>query len=386
MLVGLVAALASACADGPPPTTGPVVTDSGGVRVVEGLASPEPGAGWTVAPTPLFRLGWDDGDPPFQHVSTGAILPDGRVVVGDAGTGELYWIGPDGEVLARAGGPGEGPGEFAGIASILPLGADTVLVQDDGNLRINVFVDGSLAFDDRFEAYFANAIYGVMGRTEGSTLLLRPESLVARALQGQEGWVSYPVVGTDPALLAVDTLVELGVMHMPPADNRNPVRHWGSVDIAGQRIAYAASDRPEVRWFDLEGRLVQVARLDLATVEADEALWDRYEANLRERLEGREPAMVEERVADARRDFEGPQPYFNRAYGDAAGNVWLSEYDITAIEAEAFVVVEADGLSAHRVELPSGIRVLDIVDDRILAVETDELDVQAVVVYAIRKG
>lgn len=96
--------------------------------------------------------------------------------------------------------------------------------------------------------------------------------------------------------------------------------------------------------------------------------------------------MVEERVADARRDFEGPQPYCNRAYGDAVGNVWLSDYDITGIEAEAFVVVEADGLSAHRVELPSGIRVLDIADDRILAVETDELDVQAVVVYAIRKG
>jgi hypothetical protein len=77
-----------------------------------------------------------------------AIGPDGNLYVTDAAQ-HLTVISPDGKVLRRWGGPGQGPGEFnfvprepraPGVAAGIAVGADgRVYVDDSGNARVEVF-------------------------------------------------------------------------------------------------------------------------------------------------------------------------------------------------------------------------------------------------------
>lgn len=380
-----VASVPIACvgaSDAPPAAT---VRDSSGVRIVEDVPVGEANATWTVSDEPLYRIGWTDDDPPFENLTAGALLPDGRAVIGDEGSSLLYWISPTGAVLAEAGGPGEGPGEIGGIAAVVHLGGDTVLVQDDGNLRVNTYADSELVSDRRFEHYFAGAFYEVSGRGPGGGYFLVPGAVrLTNEVGEMNGWVDFPALGASADLERVDTIVELGIVPMPRT--RNPIYDWGHTFAVGGRLGYVRMSQPVIRWYGRDGAVETIARLALAAEEAGEELWDEYEADYRERYSDRDPAVNEERLGEARAAFGGMKPFFRWAYGDRDGNVWLSEYSITGLEVDRFTVVAADGASAHTVVFPTEVRILDIAYDRVLAVEEDDFDVQAVVLYALERG
>lgn len=369
-------------ADPPPAGT---VRDSSGVRIVEDVPIGEPNATWSVSEEPLYRIGWADDDPPFEDVTAGAILADGRAVVGDQGSSLLYWISPEGRVLSRAGGPGQGPGELGGIATIVHTGGDTVLVQDDGNLRVNSYVGSELVGERRFEHYFAGAFYHLAGRREGGGFVLVPAGIrLTREMADMQGWLDFPVLGVSSDFGTVDTITHLGIMQVP--NTRNPIYNWGQTSALGGRVVYARRSRPEVRWFAPDGSLRQVARLALVAEEAGEDLWAEYEADYRQRSSGLDPAVVEERLAEARAAFGGTRPFFGQAHMDRDGHVWLSGYSIIGSETDTYMVVSADGATARRVVFPSELRILDIAYDRVLAVETDDFDVEAVVLYELQRG
>jgi hypothetical protein len=381
MAVSWIFAGCMGSSDAPRPGT---VRDSSGVRIIEDIPVAGPNDTWTVSEEPLYRVGWREGDPPFENLTAGVLLPDRRVVVGDGGSSLLYWISPDGEILARTGGPGEGPGEIGGVAAVLYLGGDSVLVQDDGNLRVNTYVGSELVAERRFEHYFAGAFYHLSGRRDGGGFVLVPaEVRLTRAMAEMEGWVDFPVLGVSADFGSVDTIAQVGVMRMP--NTRNPIYYWGQASALDGRVVYTRRSRPEVRWFAPDGSLEQVARLALVAEEASEDLWAEYEADYRERYADRDPAMNDERLAEARAAFGGARPFFGQAYTDREGNVWLSGYSITGVETDTYRVVTADGTAAHTVVFPSELRILDIAYERVLAVEADDFDVQAVALYELQR-
>ncbi len=70
---------------------------------------------------PLFEvtsdliLGVDEGEPAWQRFVgslLGIIAPDGTMILGDFRSLEIFIVSPGGELIARRGGPGSGPGEF----------------------------------------------------------------------------------------------------------------------------------------------------------------------------------------------------------------------------------------------------------------------------------
>ncbi len=262
-----------------------------------------PNATWSVPAAPQFRVGWSAGDAQFENLATGAILPDGRVVVGDSGSGFVYLISTAGELIVRFGGPGEGPGEFSRISKVMHLGGDSILVQDSGNFRVTVFNGSEFSSDRRFENYFAEAMYHLSGRSEMGGYVLTPGALVARGLAGTVGWKNYPVLRLSADFERVDTIVEVGLMLVPEQGDRNPIRHFGTPMVAGDALAYARTSRPEVQWFDLTGVLRQIVRLDVAPEDVDDDLWNQYDAAMRSRTNNMDPAVVERRLADARADF-----------------------------------------------------------------------------------
>ncbi len=221
-----VAAWAASCGVVETPSTA-LVRDSSGVRIVEGLQVGAPNATWSVPAAPQFRVGWSAGDAQFENLATGAILPDGRVVVGDSGSGFVYLISTAGELIVRFGGPGEGPGEFSRISKVMHLGGDSILVQDSGNFRVTVFNGSEFSSDRRFENHFAEAMYNLSGRSEMGGYVLTPGALVARGLAGTVGWKNYPVLRVSADFERVDTIVEVGLMLLPEQGDHNPIRHLG---------------------------------------------------------------------------------------------------------------------------------------------------------------
>jgi hypothetical protein len=76
-----------------------------------------------------------DSDAPLMALST----QTGRTITIDANTFELTQLDSTGRVQHRAGGRGSGPGEFLAIASLFPVGVDSVAVWDPQLRRVTVF-------------------------------------------------------------------------------------------------------------------------------------------------------------------------------------------------------------------------------------------------------
>lgn len=150
--------LLAACSDGgePPPSTGTVVTDSAGVRMVAN-AGPlwNPGEEWRLTPEPLLSLGVVADTPlvqQFHRIEGLTRLTDGTIVVLNSGSGEVRAFDSSGRHLWSAGGLGQGPGEVSGDGwkTLQKLSGDTLLIRS-GLSRITRGPDGTLVDHSRTE-------------------------------------------------------------------------------------------------------------------------------------------------------------------------------------------------------------------------------------------
>ena len=142
----LAAVTLSACAgsSGPAATT---VTDSAGVQVVTNQpGSIEAAQTWRLAAQPVVEIGAGASpDAPLYRVAAVVPLPGGRVAIGTQTPPQVLVFASDGTLAATLGRQGDGPGEFHGVASVVPIGADSLAVWDDRRRRMSVFtMDGSL--------------------------------------------------------------------------------------------------------------------------------------------------------------------------------------------------------------------------------------------------
>jgi hypothetical protein len=125
---------------------GGTMTDSAGVTIV---ANPAEGIWtdadrWTVEEE--LRIGAAEGDPHYQFGDIGGIAVDsrGRIFALDAQAQHIKVFSPEGAYEQTIGRPGGGPGELRGALALLMGPGDTLLVPDQGNMRINRFgPDGS---------------------------------------------------------------------------------------------------------------------------------------------------------------------------------------------------------------------------------------------------
>lgn len=93
-------------------------------------------AAWPVSAEPVLEIGVLSGEEPYQFDRvTGAVrLPDGGVVVTDAGSGQVRFFDAQGRFVRAQGSKGQGPGEWSGPDRVRALGGDSLLVLDN-NLR-----------------------------------------------------------------------------------------------------------------------------------------------------------------------------------------------------------------------------------------------------------
>ena len=117
---------------------------------------------------------------------------------------------------------------------------------------------------------------------------------------------------------------------------------------------------------------------------------DRY-GELEDYIQNRLREVPSERQASLRQELESmPVPSTRPAYGgvlaDGAGNLWVSEWTIYSEVPAHWTVLDGSGRWLGEVALAERFQPFAIGKDWILGVEWDELDVEYVAVYPLRKG
>ena len=374
-----VTAVLSACGGGEAEPPVYSQTDSAGIRLVQHRALPERTA-FTLG-EPLYRHGWRPGDVQFSRLYGGAVLSDGRVAATDLDTGELILLAPDGELDTILAGKGEGPGELGSPVSVHALPGDTLLVEDDGNMRLAYFHGDALARTFQLEGFapFMSMTVGVADRVMiGMPTAYRPYF--------DEPWLSMPLLrqpldSNAPDTLAMYDFVARAIQGQP----NNPFRPRGAQAVSGNAVLVARGDRAEVRALDVDtGEPTRIIRWQEAPRPMTDEFWESYATGLLERVGGDRVAEAETQLANSRPLAEGPLPFIGDIWGDDVGRVWVGQYDWGNSHPNRIKVFAADGEWLGTVDLPARVQIVDITERYLLGIERDEFDVQALVLWELR--
>lgn len=339
-------------------------------------------AEWSVDPAPVLEVGVVDGldTEMFIWALDAALLPDGGVVVLDAGASELRFFDETGDLVAVAGGAGEGPGEF-----IAPYGIEVVgdaVVAWDYRRRVlsswspageflaerriehhTTFHEGALLPDGSVVIPY----YGDQSVRAPPSGQYRPRAVLFRYVGGErQDLGSYPFE---------EMLVGQRVRLPSPYRSRSAVAAGGSpIQI------YVGDDTnvPRVRWYDGTGALRDTLRLVDTRDEITRRGWSRMVDTL-SLPPGQEKAARRGLAAWGRPDYT---PAFEHLMADPEGRLWVIS---RALAGNAFAVVYEGGVAVARVDLPPVARWLEVGAERLVAVVIDELDVEMVHVFRYRR-
>ena len=374
--------------------------DSLGIEIVE---STDPlwqdGHAWSLSPAPEFQIGTMDGpeDQQLFRVFSALRLSEDRILIANAGSGELRFYHPDGTLLKSSGGTGAGPGEFGQFASMRTwLDRNGSLISyDNGNDRVNVF-DSTGTFvrtvhfmqtpeaprvflwgtldngtwlgaapagggrlsgnpGDIIESEFLYVMYSDSGRYLKELFRLPGRT---RYIHSDRGLTRYPYV----PLLAERFVV--------------PARLSVYV-IAGQQA--------EIQVWDAGGSMRSLWRWRAQLQRPLSNVWDRYK---RETLERRDDPDDRRWYASYyEQDLPLPEvtPAANKLMVDRQGFVWIERYKMPWDEDNPWDVFAPTGEWLGWVDLPRSLQVFDIGEDYVLGKVVDDLGVERVQVWTLRR-
>ena len=398
----LIAVTALACQQDQQPQLGPtglesVVRDSAGIRITENTRPPEGSRlPWRIGPEPTVSIGELEGEEPYMLHGAGSFdrLSDGRIVVANRGSSEVRMFDASGSHLVSWGGEGEGPGEFVSLSDVAPWPGDSIVAWYSPGMGISVFdADGN--FGRSFvlqsgEVETWRRPRPIAVRADGTILsILDPEDADTAVVDiwNADGALSASL-GTHPHREVIVTTNEQGYRELSlPAYGRELVTgQWGDLVVAGHTTRY------EIRAFRGDGTLARIVRREhvlRAPTEEDRESYMEEQLALYATIPNMPPEIVEQ----ARKSFESTPlaetfPVFSMVLSDAAGNLWVREYDFPREERPAplWTVFDPDGRVLGFVETPNGLRIGQIGEDYILGHYQDELDVEHVQVWPLERS
>ena len=374
-----------------------VARDSAGVAIVENPALASAAlAEWALDSTPVIDIGaLEGGEGETLFRVAGALrLGDGRLVVANGGTSQLFYYRPDGTLERTVGRKGGGPGEFQMMAGLVRLAGDSVLVMDLQARRADV-IDPSGAFVRDFTPGGVNTFASVMGRlSDGRWIgtggfILGPDEIKDGLQRSDMAFVAFAPDGAPDDTIAVVPGSER-YLKLQRSGNRfmamlrpRPFGRSTQSAVSGDALWVGTQDEPEVRQYAADGRLTRIVRtggeLKPVTDEQVAAFVDEQVASL---------APDQERSArEDYADMSMPKtmPPYASMMVDADGNLWLEDTDDYMTPAGGWTVYDSDGRAIARIRLPEHLRVYDIGQDYVLGRESDDLDVEHVRMYRLRR-
>ena len=402
LVTTLIAASALSCQQDERQHVGPtglasVVRDSAGIRITENPLPPEGSRlAWRIGPEPTVSIGELEGEEPYMLHWAGSFdrLSDGRIVVANRGSSEVRVFDVSGGHLLSLGGEGEGPGEFMNLSRVARWPGDSIVAWYSSGLSISVFdSDGDygrsfVLRSGEVEPWRRPRPIDVLAG--GTILSIRdPEDADTAVVEiwDADGALSASL-GTHPHREVIVTTNERGSRELSqPAYGRELVTgQWGDLVVAGHTTRY------EIRAFRGDGtlsRIVQREHVPRAPTQEDREPYVEEQLAMYAAI----PDFPAELVEQARRFHESTPlaetfPAFSTILSDAAGNLWIREYDFPREERPAplWTVFDPEGRVLGFIETPKGLRVRRIGEDYVLGHYQDELDVEYVQLWPLERS
>ena len=349
-------------------------------RTSELQASPA----WIVEATPLGEVGGIEGpdEEMFQAWVDGALVGDSLFVVYDASP-FLRAFRLDGTFVAELGVPGEGPGEYGRILKVTGLEGDSLLVVDFGNMRLtraSLRDAGQGTTRINFEGGYWDTVHGFL--SDGSWVVSWTPYGEDRDGYRTIGRIvgSFSSDGSFAGVLREGPNMLGGLWEYP----FSPLAH---VAVLGDSILWAHGETPSIHVLDIDGETRRTIDLPLRRPAFEEA---------KPRLAVTLESLSREDRAAALRSLDGDVvPDFASIMVDADNNIWVKTYDPATDSSWLaqwwlprgghWLVIDRDGDVIAEVDVPRGLRVLDIGSDFILGVYTDDYDVPMITTHRIIK-
>jgi len=369
-------------------------TDSAGVSIVLSSA-PE----WTDEPrlsdAPGSRILSEESDSAqilYQVVGV-ELLSDGRILVANRGDGSVRLYDEAGHLEWRTGGRGDGPGEFRDLRGVVVVGNEIWAYQSLPR-PIHVF-----ARDGEYLRSVSTA-YSSGPRIRG---ILSDGAVVATI--GQRGSSTQPVFRqvTDLVVVragVVDTISTLDQAQFVNTSLGPEFQALGpflSVAGAGNSIFAGFGDEYDIGVWDESGSLIRRIRRAWTPGPVEASHRQAYGQTLMAEGEGSpELEDVYRRLAEEM-VYPESHPAFSRILVRESGEAWVErpqteppwseaiEYSPVRPHPSEWDLFSPEGVWLGTITLPARFRLTSVGEDRLAGVAKDDLDVERVEVWGLRR-
>lgn len=377
-----------------------------GWLVVLGL--PVPPAGAQEAPPhtlrastePVITIGPGQGvDSPYElfQVDGAMRLPDGSVVAMVRGHYQVRRFGPDGTHLWSSGRHGEGPGEFEFPTLLTTCSSDNrIVIYDRFQYRVTILDNDGELVDDYLLDFGDRTPYGGIKCAPAGRMVFTHYGDRSQwpDREGAYRWVAGIVYsdgeGASPRVFrqgipAADRM--LFFLHGFPSTGR-PLTWGRTLSIAPTDAGawIGTADDHEIELVDWTGTTIDRIRWDGPDLEVTDEHVDAYRDELYEayRRGGRDD--WEQRF---NRVWESERPHLPTrfpAYDDfiiADGLIWVRHFRPPGQTEQHWLAFDDGGTHVATVSLPGRMQVQDLGSDWVLAVLTDPLGIERLVVHRL---
>jgi len=314
----------------------------------------------------------------------------------------------------RAGRFGQGPGEFESLDFLGSTTGDSLVTYDEALMRVQLFGTGgrmARSFDVHPQRFDPDSGSGTPSPEDlsfpGKAVGIVERYLIVRFLELGDRRTSGVVREWDDRVVAVTLgsgsatgLIVVGSEEALLRGGRSQGRYaFGNMPefgAAANRVAVIDTEAYSVRMLSpVDGTLERIVRRDVAPREATDALFEEHLAGIMN-LIGSAPPEEVDRVERMWRGFHRAPvlPVLRSIHVDATGHLWVAPYYVAGAEPPPFEIHAPDGTWLGGVAVPPGLQrafvqyqapYMEIGEDYILGVWTDDLDVQYVRMYRINK-
>lgn len=372
-----------------------LVRDSAQVEIVEYVPGADGGApAWRLSLEPTLQIGLREGEPEYQlHRAMGAArLPDGGIVIANAGTQELRFYDAAGHFVRAAGQKGGGPGEFANLSSVWPSG-DSLVTWDWGNSRLTYFdASGRFAGSVTLRLVEGAGLPLPVGQFPDGQLLVLAIGFPTPGVMSGVLQDTAALYRCDARGQPIDSLQQFPYsdLHLfetqhGPSVTRLPFGRVTQVGTAGDGYFVGTADTYELRFYAGDGALRRVVRRAMERRSVTDADIRRY----KERRLATASEMEKTRFQLERRLDETDYPTTMPAHGSVLvgrdEHVWVADYVVPG-ESTRWTAFDPAGRIAAALETPPGFLVFEFGPDYVLGRSRDELDVERVQLYRLVRG
>lgn len=369
---------------------------TGGAVIREHRTVPPELPVWLIEDTAVVRIGRSEGEGAdvFGRIAAVAATSTGEIVVADTRPLEVRQFDREGRLRFRAGRRGEGPGEFRGIAGLLVLPGDSVLVLEEAPPRAVLFGPTgehirttSLRSDDP-ESQGATEYRGVLDNgTIVATRSVRMGTIIRRQYRRYLNVLTFLDRGGatvhrgsgyfDPIFFServsipqANGPINAVVMRTPPIAGR------AVYAVRGTQVAVGVQGRGEILVHDTAATVRLIVRPPGWGILTDRARFLRHASAIDTTVPGMATGESAEVTASHLPDT---LPGFERIMFDAVGRLWVEEYLPSYEDREAtWWIFDSAGGFVARARFPAGFVPHQIEADEVIGVVMDDADVQFV--------